>query len=103
MCKDVLKVYHMWIDAPKTVRIVSRKMNIDKTFYPNSSEHSDEIFSYEDLKHIAKDSLFDYVGFQPMHDSVYSLNLDDKWVLEDDRWFNAKECEFIDIDRRENN
>ena len=97
----------MWIDVPKTVRVVSKKMNIDKTFYPDSAERCEDVFSYEDLKHIAKDSLFDYVTFQPLPNSVYSLtateNFEDKWVLEENRWFNAKECEFVNIDSRKEN
>ena len=106
MCTDILRVYHMWIDIPKVVRVVSKKMNIDKTFYPDSAETNEDTFSYQELKHIANDSLFDYVAFKPFSNSVYSLlsneNGEEKWVLEVDRWFNAKKCEFVNIDRREN-
>lgn len=104
MCKTIGNVYVLPLEVPKTIRIVSKKLNLDHIVLNDSNLNvSNEPLTYDDLVKLAENDVFDYVSFSPRTNSIYMLQPEGsvpeeerKHFFTEDDWILVRECTFID-------
>lgn len=100
MCKIILNYFY--VDVPKKVRIVSKKMCLDHTFDTGPTFYP---LGYDDLSKMAEDDLYDEIWFMPHKGLCFRSPIvpedyeEPELLFLEENWYNSANFELKLVDK----